>query len=623
MRRSTGALCSLLTAVLLWAGGAMAQTALPTFDLERLQLNPSLVGAVSVGTGELLPSNTWKVSLVGQYAHRQLMLGRRTPTQTSYDITSRIVSGRTTATLMGAYAFSDRIELDVALPVVVYQQGRDLATYGLESSAIGSPVVMPRVGLLSRRDAPFDLAVGAGIGIPVGLGTGLAQEAWSFMPSVMTDYSFGSFRLATEVGARLRPQSRINIAVPEENVEDEMGHEIRLGGAWMQTGRRLRFEANAWLRIPLVRQTVSGEVLGGFRWLLNTEIEMFLLGGVGIGRAAGTPTFRVLGGISFGGVVPPRHPPEALVLCDGLPHVVQDCPEFDDDGDGVRNEEDECPLVPGRKEKDYRGCQKPQDSDGDGQLDREDRCPNEKGPAINEGCPIPDRDHDGYWDDKDDCPDQAGAKFNGCPDSDDDDIPDHLDKCPRLKGLKDLDGCLPPDIDSDGQPNALDVCINDPGPTDDNHAGCPIPPLLTIGQEDTSVGGAAGTSGPSRKALKLRQKVYFKAGVSELDPRSFELLDEVAKVLNEHTELKVVEIGAHTDARGTEQEARRLTDLRADAVRRYLVSKGVDAKRLLAKGYGHDKWIASDATAQGRELNRRVEFVIISEEQVSNEGAAP
>jgi outer membrane protein OmpA-like peptidoglycan-associated protein len=624
MRRSTGAFRSVLTAVLLWAGGAMAQDqeepqGVPRFNLERLRLNPSTMGGFSVGTGELLPPGTWKVSLAAHYEHRPLTLDF--PTRNRFE---NVVSDRETLHLMGAYAFTgwlQGLELDVAVPLVL-QQGQALRDHKVdEFGGVGTILVAPRWGLLSRQRSPIDLAVQLAVDIPVGSMNGLTRDAdVRYLPSVMAGYSLGGLRLGMELGVLSR--SELTLSRTASPVTDALGPELLFGGTVMQTGRRLRWQLEAWARQPILDKPSprSGEVLFGGRYLLATFMEIYGLFGLGIGQAPGTPAFRVIVGGSFGTVVPPHVPPEALVLCDGLPHSLQDCPDFDDDGDGVRNSVDLCPLEPGRPE--FYGCARQPDSDGDGVLDRDDECPDVPGPPSNRGCPIPDVDGDGIRDEKDLCPDRPGpAKFEGCPDTDGDDIPDNLDACPKQKGRAELQGCMPPDLDEDGVPNSLDSCINDPGKSDEDHAGCPIPPLVTIGVEDSPVGGSGAQAGPRRKVLKLRGKVFFKTSVSELDPRSFELLDSVAKVLQEHPELKVVEIGAHTDARGTEQEQRRLTELRADTVRRYLVDKGVDAKRLSAKGYGHDKWVASDATAQGREANRRVEFIVTSEEQTSREDA--
>jgi outer membrane protein OmpA-like peptidoglycan-associated protein len=97
-------------------------------------------------------------------------------------------------------------------------------------------------------------------------------------------------------------------------------------------------------------------------------------------------------------------------------------------------------------------------------------------------------------------------------------------------------------------------------------------------------------------------------------PQSFGLLDDVARVLNAHPEISIV-IEGHTDDTGNAQRNREVSQARAEAVRDYLIKKGVAPRRLQAKGYGPDRPIAPNATAPGRAKNRRVEFRFIPQQQ--------
>lgn len=83
---------------------------------------------------------------------------------------------------------------------------------------------------------------------------------------------------------------------------------------------------------------------------------------------------------------------------------------FDTDNDGVPDDKDLCPTLPGRKES--NGCP---DTDNDGFFDNDDKCPKEAGIAKYQGCPIPDRDNDGFNDEIDECPDESFEDNNGCP----------------------------------------------------------------------------------------------------------------------------------------------------------------------------------------------------------------
>ena len=114
----------------------------------------------------------------------------------------------------------------------------------------------------------------------------------------------------------------------------------------------------------------------------------------------------------------------------------------------------------------------------------------------------------------------------------------------------------------------------------------------------------------TEKKLELGEKVYFDTAKTSIKPTSFSLLDDVAQALAQNPQVKKVVIEGHTDAVGGEAKNLKLSQGRAEAVRAYLVKKGVEADRLDAKGYGESRPIADNKTAQGRESNRRVEFVI-------------
>lgn len=114
----------------------------------------------------------------------------------------------------------------------------------------------------------------------------------------------------------------------------------------------------------------------------------------------------------------------------------------------------------------------------------------------------------------------------------------------------------------------------------------------------------------TEKKLELKEMVFFDTGKTTIKPESYSLLDEVAQTLKDHPEVKHVSIEGHTDNVGSSKTNTRLSKGRAEAVRAYLVKKGVPAATLDAKGYGPSKPIADNKTPEGREKNRRVEFMI-------------
>ncbi len=266
----------------------------------------------------------------------------------------------------------------------------------------------------------------------------------------------------------------------------------------------------------------------------------------------------------------------------------------DSDGDGLFDDEDQCPLEPGPPAN--KGCPL-KDSDNDGVMDPDDRCPAEAGPPSNEGCPIGDADADGLTDDVDQCPKEPGPQTNqGCPikDSDGDGVLDPDDACPTEAGPASNRGCPVADRDGDSVLDDVDDCPDVPG--DPANKGCPRKTLVVV-REDR---------------IEIKQQVHFQTGKAKIMKDSFELLSQVAAVLRSNPGMKV-KIEGHTDNVGSEKNNIKLSDARAKSVRDHLVSKeGIDGERLEAVGHGPGKPIASNATAKGRALNRRVEFNIMS-----------
>jgi outer membrane protein OmpA-like peptidoglycan-associated protein len=229
-------------------------------------------------------------------------------------------------------------------------------------------------------------------------------------------------------------------------------------------------------------------------------------------------------------------------------------------------------------------------------------------PPVHKKKKPSDRDHDGIPDKNDACPDEPGVPSedptkNGCPppppDRDGDGIPDAKDACPDVKGVASNDplenGC-PPDTDGDGIRDDVDACPNEKGPpdTDPQKNGCPKSVRVTDGE------------------IVILEQVQFKTGSAVILPASDDLLRQVAGVLAEHPEILTIEVQGHTDSRGGKAYNKKLSQKRADSVRKWLINLGqVDGGRLSARGYGMAEPIADNGTAEGRQQNRRVQFKIL------------
>lgn len=205
-----------------------------------------------------------------------------------------------------------------------------------------------------------------------------------------------------------------------------------------------------------------------------------------------------------------------------------------------------------------------------------------------------DADGDGYPDKTDRCPNDYGEEDGGCPeglDRDKDGVPDTRDKCPSQYG-DGPGGCPIPDKDGDGILDSRDSCEDEPETYNgvEDADGCPD-------EEPEEVTAIVG----------VIDGIYFDSGRTSVKAGSAEVLDAAAATLAKFPALRLKIIG-HTDDTGGHDSNVELSAERAEAVKAYLVGKGIDAARLETEGAGPDKPIADNGTKAGRATNRRIEF---------------
>ncbi len=111
------------------------------------------------------------------------------------------------------------------------------------------------------------------------------------------------------------------------------------------------------------------------------------------------------------------------------------------------------------------------------------------------------------------------------------------------------------------------------------------------------------------KAIRLNN-IFFDTGKSELRPESAPELDRMVAVLNENPKM-TISLNGHTDNTGGVAVNQKLSQDRADAVREYFIGKGIEPDRIASKGFGESKPVAGNDTEEGRQKNRRVEFLIV------------
>jgi len=218
------------------------------------------------------------------------------------------------------------------------------------------------------------------------------------------------------------------------------------------------------------------------------------------------------------------------------------------------------------------------DKDGDRISDDVDLCPDVAedydGFEDDDGCPDYDNDNDGIYDAQDECP-------NDPEDRDD---------------FQDTDGCPDPDNDKDGIPDESDNCPNNPETVNGykDSDGCPDERPKEI------------------KETIILRGVNFKTASADLLEESYYVLEQVYNSLEAYADI-TVEIAGHTDNQGDTDYNLALSYDRAKSVRNYLIMRGIDADRVIARGYGEERPMAPNETAEGRAQNRRVEVVPIKQ----------
>ncbi|MEM9919614.1 MAG: OmpA family protein [Bacteroidota bacterium] len=426
---------------------------------------------------------------------------------------------------------------------------------------------------------------------------------------------FSELEHALELGYFRRLGKRFNLSIPIKVGAVRLPQE---GGGF--DSRKMTFMGDAVLQLNILsmQKKISPYLLGGGGYVYTLEDDSNVQFPVGAGFH-----FKI-GANAYANVEAQRrfsleddrdnfHYSVGLVLLIGDPEEDEpkELPPVDTDGDGISDNQDECPDKAGLAafggcpdtDKDgisdknddcpteagiaqFNGCP---DTDKDGLADKDDDCPTEAGPATNNGCPLQDADGDGIVDAEDECPNDAGiAALNGCPDTDSDGVADKDDRCPDVAGSTAMNGC--PDTDSDGVADPDDKCPNRAGPA--SNSGCP-----EIEEKDKEV------------LTFAMQAVQFETSRATLKSSSFDILDQVAGILKKYPNYSL-SINGHTDSIGGTDTNQLLSERRAKSCYDYLKTKGINPSRMDYKGFGESQPIADNRYREGRSKNRRVEFNI-------------
>jgi outer membrane protein OmpA-like peptidoglycan-associated protein len=503
------------------------------------------------------------------------------------------------STFLFSYGATDRLEIDVATPLTVYQNGTGVSsvTGGSSSDLSKGATEVPsnavrdvRIGAgyaiapLSRTSGGYGVGLGArfDLSLPTGDDEAFAGDRGLVaIPSIVLENHLGAFTMGAHAGARIRKKTQFF-----DRMVGSQGY-LALGfGYAVDKKETITLTAEGFALPTLVENGTSPlQWLAGVRWsaLWGGDLVVHAGGGGGFRSAERAQLFEP----SYRFVLDVRYAPIALDRdADGVPDRDDKCPDQREDRDGF---------------EDGDGCPDP-DNDKDGIPDAADACPSQAEDIDafqdEDGCPEPDKDGDGIKDVVDKCPNEAEDKNgyqdeDGCPeggapkltkkcangtmvapetacDSDLDGVPDDKDVCPLSAedkdGIADTDGCPEKDADEDGVGDQNDKCPLEAETLDgkDDDDGCPE-------------AGAHSLVTFEAGAIELEKPIKFGAGsalvTKPMKAQIAIIAQRVQGLVDRGVEKIGIEAWADTAAENKANEA--LAQKRAEAIGAALVAAGV------------------------------------------------
>jgi outer membrane protein OmpA-like peptidoglycan-associated protein len=588
-------------------------------DADNLWPHAGGGGFFTLGTTTTTPAGQLAFGLVGSYLKQPL--GLSVASADGKGSTVFAVDDRFDVSLLFAAGITNRLELTLAAPATLYQNGAGL------DGIVGGGGALPRSAV---RDFRFGLSLAMlarprvgvergpaltgrfEVGVPLGSKTAFTSAPSAvFAPSLVFDWRLGRVLVAAEASARLRSAAPFANATVGTQIGGALGVSVDvLKERWLTVG------AEAFALPTILGQRVDPRDTSGnaakplvpAEWiasisntrLLGGDVVLSLGGGASlpfVANALTTPRYRLDFSIKYAPTGRDTDGDGVLDRDDKCPNEPEDrdgfedadgCPDPDNDHDGIPDKLDKCPNEPedfdGHEDAD--GCPD-LDDDHDGVPDAIDKCRNEPedrdGFEDADGCPDPDNDHDGIPDKLDKCPNEPEDKdgfedADGCPDPDNDHdgIPDAQDQCPNepedRDGFQDADGCPDPDNDEDGVPDVQDKCPNDPETINgvEDWDGCPEPGARSLVRWDGD-------------HVLVDAPVRFAPGNAAVPPALLRQVRMMAQLARGRAPLGSVILEAYPDRAGdTSVRGAELATARAAALKKVFVEAGIPADLISA-----------------------------------------
>jgi uncharacterized repeat protein (TIGR01451 family) len=605
-----------------------------------------------------LRQGKWTTGLYFNYASDPLVAETATGQRVG-EVVGRIVG----ADLMGAFGVTEYIEIGAHLPMVINQ-------YALEGDSkkfgFGDGSLWSKAAILTEEGGPFSLSALARVKFPTGDSSDfLGDGKWGGEVGAIFERHIGPVRGVANLGYRLRNQA---VEYLNLGFRDELLYSI--GAAVPENSRTYTLEFYGSTPAEDVFGSAASplEVLLGFKQSVISRVDVEVGLGRGLTNGYGSPAFRAFSGVRFSTDAPeaPMHVPSdrdrdrIFDMADACPDEAEDfdafededgCPDLDNDKDKIVDASDKCPNeaedIDGYEDED--GCKDDRFwVEFRFKVQSQDKQPVSFADVqLLEGGEVKFRgksDENGIVSGK-----VASGTYvlrAGAAEYDDLENPVFFTQAKHAWALT-----------LAGRPT--NGFISASLRTTD---GTIVPGLISIRpgnvklQVDAETGGAEATLKPGKytvvataqgyetvsrdfeveagkhalakfvlvalkkpakpakvqlteKKIEITEQVKFVSGKATIETSSYPLLDEVAGIMKENPAVRV-RIEGHTDNVGRASVNLKLSKQRADAVRDYLLARGIQGDRMIALGLGDSKPIAANDTGAGRATNRRVEFNI-------------